>query len=122
MRFLVDEAVSRSVTRYLRSEDHDVLAAVETTPRAVDQDLLGWAEEEDRIVITTDKDFGELVFRSGQTHRGVILLRLKDEGAANQVRMLSVALSLHADSLPGRFTVVSERGIRIHGADLQDQE
>ncbi len=115
MRFLVDEFVSRDVTEYLRGSGHDVLAIVEAMPGADDEDILARAVEEKRIVITNDKDFGELVFRSGQAHYGVLLLRLKDESASNQVRILSAIMSQYSDHITGQFASVREDRLRIRG-------
>jgi predicted nuclease of predicted toxin-antitoxin system len=113
MRFLIDESVSKAVTQYLRDNGYDVLAVAEMTPQARDADILKWAAEQERILITSDKDFGELVFRSGQAHQGVVLFRLRDESAANQVRTLTVALNDYAVHLPGQFAVITEKSVRI---------
>jgi predicted nuclease of predicted toxin-antitoxin system len=115
MRFLIDESVVIAVTRFLRDEGHDVVAVAEVTPRALDVDILKRAAEEDRIIVTNDTDFGELVFRSRQPHRGVLLLRLRDGRAANQVRVVSSVLSQHSNLLAGHFVVASETGLRVRG-------
>jgi len=69
------------------------VAVVEVMPEAEDEEILARAVSEGRIVVTNDKDFGELVCRSGWEHRGVVLLRLRDEQAENKVRMMKVALA-----------------------------
>ena len=114
MRFLVDECVISAITQYLRNDGHDVLAVAEITPRAEDTDILSWAVREKRIVVTNDKDFGELVFRSGQTHQGVILFRLRDESVSNQLRVVASLLSRHSNRLSGYFVVVTDSDVRIH--------
>ncbi len=113
MRFLVDESAGWAVAEYLRQAGHDILAVAEITPSADDPDILSWATRENRILVTNDKDFGELVFRSGRTHQGILLFRLQDESATNRVRMLAAVLSQYADQLPGRFVVVTETSVRI---------
>ncbi len=75
--------------------------------------ILAWAVDGERILITNDKDFGELVFRRGQAHQGILLFRLQDESAVNQVRILSQVLDKYADRLPGHFVVITESRIRI---------
>ena len=67
---------------YLRGLGHDVVAVAETIPQSDDRSILDQAVAEGRILITNDKDFGELVFRWGKGHHGVILLRLHDESSA----------------------------------------
>ena len=71
---------------------------------------------ERRILITNDKDFGELVFRSGKAHHGVLLLRLHDESSASRVRVVKVVLENHADRLAGHFIVATEGRVRIRPA------
>jgi len=116
MEFIVDESTGTAVVEYLRSAGHDVLAVYETMPQADDSDILARAVSEERIVVTNDKDFGELVFRSGQAHHGVLLLRLHDESAANRVRVVKAVLEQYADRLAGSFTVATDGSIRIRPA------
>ena len=116
MQFVVDESTGAAVADYLRSLGHDVLAVAEQMPQADDSDILDRAASEGRILITNDKDFGELVYSSGRVHRGVILLRLHDESSSNRVRMVKVILERYADRLADRFIVATEGGIRIRPA------
>ena len=64
LRFLVDVSVGVDVTSFLREREHDVVSVREIDPRASDAHILSTAVTENRIVITMDKDFGELVHRS----------------------------------------------------------
>ncbi len=113
MQFVVDESTGDAVAEYLRSSGYDVLVVAETMPQADDADILARATAEGRIVITNDKDFGELVFRSGQAHQGILLLRLHDESAANRVRVVKSVLDGYADRLAGYFVVATENSVRI---------
>jgi predicted nuclease of predicted toxin-antitoxin system len=113
MRFAVDESTGTAVVEYLRSLGHDVLAVAGTMPQADDLDILDRAVSEGRILITNDKDFGELVFRSGKAHQGVVLLRLHDESSANRVRVVKAVLEKYADRLASHFVVATEGGVRI---------
>jgi predicted nuclease of predicted toxin-antitoxin system len=113
LRFLVDESTGRGVTEWLSAAGHDVICVTESLPQARDSDILDLAVQDQRIIITNDKDFGELVFRSGRQHAGILLLRLNDESASNRIRMVSVAVESHECRLKGAFTVVTEKNIRI---------
>ena len=63
MKFLLDVcAASRRMQDELATQGHDVLSALERNPRAADEELMALAMEERRILVTEDKDFGELVF------------------------------------------------------------
>jgi predicted nuclease of predicted toxin-antitoxin system len=74
MRILADENVSRVIVAWLRDSGQDVTYAAETRTRIPDADLLAEAEAQARVVLTEDKDFGELVVRDRKSSIGVILL------------------------------------------------
>jgi predicted nuclease of predicted toxin-antitoxin system len=103
MRFIVDESTGAAVVEYLRAAGHDVLAVAEVMPQADDQAILTRAEDEPRTLVTNDKDFGELVFRSAHGHHGVVLLRLHDERPANRVRVMKAIMGQYLDRLPPQF-------------------
>jgi len=113
LRFLVDEPSGGTVAGFLVSQGHDVVTVWDVMPQAQDVDILVCALREARIVVTNDKDFGELVFRSGQGHAGVLLFRLDDESAANRLRMARMTIERYGSRLAGSFTVVTERTIRL---------
>jgi len=113
MKFLVDECVGTSVVTYLCDAGYDAVAVVDVMPMADDKHILERAVSEDRIVVTNDKDFGELVYRSGWEHRGIILLRLRDERTANKIRMLDIVLTSVGERLQHHYVVVAETGIRV---------
>lgn len=113
MRFLVDECTGTSVVAYLREAGHDAVAVADVMPEADDEDILNYAVTEERVVVTNDKDFGEMVFRSKRPHRGVVLLRLRDERAENRVRVMEAVLARVSERLLDHFVVATEAGIRV---------
>lgn len=113
MRFIVDESTGVAVATFLRAEGHEVVFVGEEMPQAVDEDIIRRAARENAILVTNDKDFGELVFRGRERHHGVLLFRLDHEDAANRVRVLSLVLERFAERLPGSFVVATERNVRI---------
>lgn len=113
MKFLVDECTGTSVAACLRDEGHDVVTVADVMPQASDRKILNRAVSEGRIVVTNDKDFGQLVYYSGWKHRGVVLLRLRSERAENKVRMMKVVLAQVGERLQNHYVVATEAGIRI---------
>jgi predicted nuclease of predicted toxin-antitoxin system len=113
VRFIVDESTGIAVTEYLRRSGHDVVAVAEITPQALDPDILSRASSEGRILITNDKDFGDLVFRGRKPYPGVLLLRLRNESSANRVRVVKSVLDRYADRLPDHFVVATETNVRV---------
>jgi len=113
MNFIVDESTGAAVIAFLRVLNHDVLAVAEEMPQADDLDILKWAVRDQRVLVTNDKDFGELVFRSGEPHRGVLLIRPPDESPASRVALVRAVLNQCADQLVDHFVVASQSGVRI---------
>ena len=111
--FLVDAGVGTAVEAWRRAAGHDVASVRDRDPRAVDPDILAWAVRERRMVVTMDKDFGELVFRSGLPHGGVLLLRLEDADSAAKVRAVEAVVTGYGDQMPGRFCVFHNGKLRI---------
>ena len=117
MRFIVDESTGTAVAEFLRAQGHEVLVVAEAMPRADDVDILARALSEQRILVTNDKDFGELVFARGLQHSGILLLRLGEDRPDVRVHTVRSVLALWADRLGGAFTVASEAEVRIRPAN-----
>jgi predicted nuclease of predicted toxin-antitoxin system len=113
MRFLVDECTGPAVAAWLRSAGFEVFSAYDQSQGASDSTILRRAFDEDWILITNDKDFGEMIFREQRQHRGVVFLRLSDERAPNKIAVLQKLLERHANRIPGNFITVTETSIRI---------
>ena len=107
MRFITDENLGIQIPRFLRSLGHDVISVIEVALSHPDIDILAIANRENRILLTTDKDFGELVFKEKLIHSGVILLRLKDESVENKKKVLLRELKSGKD-FEGKFTRVRD--------------
>ena len=78
-----------------------------------DDDIIRKAHEEDWILVTNDKDFGEKVYRDGRSHKGVILLRLDDERSPSKIEVLSRLLEEYPERLSDTFVVVTENRVRF---------
>ena len=113
MRFLVDECTGPKVAAWLATQGHEVFSVYDEARGATDDVVVQKAYDENWILITNDKGFGEKVYRNSQLHRGVIFLRLKDEGPANKIEVLAKLLERHIDKLPDQFLVVTETRIRF---------
>ena len=114
MRGIVDECLGPIVARWLRGEGHDVISIFEVARGSLDVDILAWAVRDDRVLLTADKGFGDLVFRDRHPHRGIILLRLDDESPANVIRVLADLLTQYADQIDHHFVVVTETSVRFN--------
>lgn len=79
MRFLVDECTGPAVARWLRNQQHEVFSVYEAARGMADEEVIQKAYNENWILVTNDKGFGEKVYRERRLHRGVVFLRLEDE-------------------------------------------
>jgi predicted nuclease of predicted toxin-antitoxin system len=113
VRFLVDECVGPGVAAWLRGQGQEVFSVFDEWRGANDDDIIGKAQAERWILVTSDKDFGEKVFRHQRPHRGVIFMRLADERVTNKIEVLRRLLESHADRLADRFVVVTETQVRF---------
>lgn len=116
MRFLVDECTGSFVARWLRAQGHEVFSVYDHARGLSDVEVSTKAQAEGWILVTNDKDFGELVFRRRHPHHGIVLLRLDDERAAMKIVTLRRLLENHAERLAGRFVVVTETRVRFASA------
>ena len=112
MRFLIDRCAGKRLADWLRQQEHNVLESQERGADPGDRNLLVWAHSEQRVLVTMDKDFGKLVFLSGEAHSGVV--RLPDVPAEDRIALMHMLLSRHeADLLSGAVITVKGDRIRI---------
>jgi predicted nuclease of predicted toxin-antitoxin system len=117
VKFLLDVCVSsQSLTRFLVAEGHDVLSALTVDPKASDERLMDLAFQEGRVLVTADKDFGELVFIHRLPHGPIV--RLVNLMVDEQVKGMQELLVSHCSELSGPVIVTVTHGrIRIRRSD-----
>ena len=113
MKLYADEGIDRQIVDALRTGGLDVAYAAESDPSVADDALLAKAAAEGRLLLTSDKDFGELVYRLGKASEGVMLIRLAGLSAPLKARLVVEAVSGRTDELPGAFSVLSPGLLRI---------
>ena len=113
MQFLADEGCDFAVVRALRTADHDVVAILEIAPRAEDTEIIDLAIREQRVLLTEDKDFGQLVYASTRTTSSVILLRFPGNARATLPQPVLTLIKEKGDQLLGCFVVVQPGRVRI---------
>jgi predicted nuclease of predicted toxin-antitoxin system len=113
MKFLADEGVDRSIVNGLRQFNYDVYYVIDEVRSLTDDVLLLIAFNEERILITKDKDFGELVYRLNKVHFGVILIRLEGLSSQERADIVCPLISKYNYQLLKAFTVIQQGIIRI---------
>jgi predicted nuclease of predicted toxin-antitoxin system len=110
VRFLVDRCAGQRLAESLRADGHDIVDVREWGADPGDRQILMRAAEQNRVLVTMDKDFGFLVFAQGERHRG--LIRLPDVPAAARIALLRGVLARHSADLEAG-AVITVRGGRI---------
>ena len=113
MRFLADESVDQPIVNSLRDKDYLVEYITELSPGISDEEVLALAKEKDAILITGDKDFGNLIFRLGKLSAGVILYRLAGLSNNEKAALVLKVVENYTEELVESFTVISIDHIRI---------
>ena len=113
MRFLADENIPGDAVTALESSGHDVVWVRTAAPGSKDEDVLAWAVREERIVLTLDKDFGELAWHAGlPASSGIMLFRLPMPAPAGVGATLAARIAERTDWV-GHFTVIEPGRIRM---------
>ena len=115
MRFVVDAGVGTSVERLLRELGYETVAVRAIDPHMPDVEVLALAHQHGAVIITMDKDFGDLIFKEQRPHHGVLLLRLEEATGPERAVAVRLVLAGHAAELAGRFAVFHHERLRISG-------
>jgi predicted nuclease of predicted toxin-antitoxin system len=117
VKFLVDENVATSVAPLLRSRGHDVKIVQQAGLTGAEDDvLIQLALDEERVIVTHDKDFGAILRYPLKQHGGVILLRLRRPTPQNATRAVErVLATVPEERVMGRVVVVEDARIRVSG-------
>src|SRR5438552_14411857 len=99
MILFADESVDRPIVERLRQDSHDVSYVAELSPSIADDEVLREANSRNALLLTGDKDFGELVFRLGKVHAGVVLIRLTGLTPAVKAETVATLVRDHAAAL-----------------------
>ncbi len=113
MKVVADESVDGPVVARLREDGHEVDYIAEMESGISDDRVLSHANLRQALLITTDKDFGELVFRQSRLNAGVLLLRLPGVSPSQKAEIVSGAVTAHGTEMQTAFTVITSKIVRI---------
>jgi predicted nuclease of predicted toxin-antitoxin system len=99
VRFLVDENAGVIVANWLQTQEHEVFSVYEEARGIDDDEIIEKAFGENWILIISDKDFGEKVYREQKPHRDIISLRLENEQSTNKIDILRRLLDEYSEQL-----------------------
>jgi predicted nuclease of predicted toxin-antitoxin system len=113
MNLVADESVDRQIVERLRQEGHRVRYVAEMAPGIPDDAVLDSANRESAVLLTADKDFGELVFRQQRVTSGVVLFRLAGLSPERKAALVASAIRQRGRQLEGAFTVITPGMVRL---------
>lgn len=121
MKFFADENIDKHIVERLRKDGHVVLYVLEMEPSISDDEVIRRANQETALLLTADKDFGELVFWQGRFVYGVVLIRLAGLSPQYKAEVVAIAIREHADELVQNFTVITPGAVRIRKQRIPDE-
>jgi len=113
MKIVIDEGMDIRLAGVLRQSGHEVTHIAESSRGLTDEEVLSLATQPGVLLITRDKDFGDLIFREGRTHSGILLVRLEHLNSDERSAAVQECIRCHESQLPGAFSVINRAGIRI---------
>ena len=116
MRFKVDESLHVEVADLLRGQGHDALTVFDQGLRGRgDHDIADMCRSENRVLLSLDLDFSNILMYPPENYPGLIVLRLRKKSRAAVRRVATRVINhLNKETLAGRLWVVDEHRIRIH--------
>jgi len=113
MKFIVDESVEYRLVIFLRNLHYNVLSVAEKFSGLDDRTILQIANKEKRILITNDKDFGNLIYKFNFHYYGVILFRLDEENYQIKIQRLTWLLKKFKHKIKNHFIVIKKNKVRF---------
>jgi predicted nuclease of predicted toxin-antitoxin system len=113
MRILADENVDAGIVEWLRAQGEDVVWIAEVDASVSDEEVIRRANVEERLLVTCDKDFGEMVYRQRLAATGVVLIRLRASTEASRISVVSRHWPIVQDRAIGSFLVLRDDRVRV---------
>jgi predicted nuclease of predicted toxin-antitoxin system len=113
---VADESVDFGIILLLRQKGISVLSIAEESYGIKDEEVLAIAVKNQCLLITEDKDFGELTYRLKLAHKGILLIRLSELSRIERIELAAQTVEKHFNDLYNNFSVIDKRGIRIKTA------
>lgn len=116
MTIVADESVDFGIILLLRKKGISVISIAEESFGIKDEEVLAIAVKNQCLLITEDKDFGELTYRLKLEHKGILLIRLSELSRIERIELAAHTIEKHFNDLYNNFSVLDKRGIRIKTA------
>lgn len=113
MKVVLDESVERQVAVALTQAGHEIWYIADLQPGITDERVLDIANANNALLVTSDKDFGEIVYRKKMISVGVVLLRLFGIPNSDKADIAVRMLHEHGEEFIDSFSVITPESVRI---------
>ncbi len=113
MKFLADVNIEKPIVDELKRIGYNIIWVADVDKYLDDISIFKIARKENRILLTNDKDFGEIVFRQKLIPTGIVLFRIKGQDVREKVKLLRKLLAAHSDKIVKHFVVVAKDKFRF---------
>ena len=113
LKFLADVNIEKLIVDELKTLGYDTIWIADENPYLDDMNIFKIAQKENRILLTNDKDFGEIVFRQKLISSGIVLFRIKGQDTREKIKLLKKVLISHKDRITKHFVVIAKEKVRF---------
>lgn len=113
IKFLADVNIEKPLVDFLSKQGYDIKWIPDYDCEMPDEDLIQLANREKRILITNDKDFGDLIFLQKRMSAGTILFRVKGQNSQDKIKLMKKLLMGYKDKLLNHYIAITKLKIRI---------
>lgn len=118
MTIVADESVDYRLVTALRKKGYNIFSIQESISGITDQEVLKIAEDKKSLLLTEDKDFGELIYRMKLSHFGILLLRINDMDVSSRILLVIKTLEAYPNELRINFSVITKHNVRVKKTTL----
>lgn len=113
IKFLANVNIEKPIIEFLLKKGWNVKSVLEIDKQMPDDEVCALANKEERIILTNDKDFGEIVFFQRKVVYGVILVRIKGQDVEEKIVRLGNLLARHSDKIINHFVIITKEKFRF---------
>jgi predicted nuclease of predicted toxin-antitoxin system len=113
LKIVIDVGVGRLIEEWLSQQGFNIIAIRKINLEMSDSEIIKLANYENAIIITMDKDFGELVYKNHLQHKGIVLLRLEDAMGEEKLSVIQTIFTNKFSQLKNNFCVYQNGNLRI---------
>lgn len=113
LKFLANVNIEKPIVDFLLKNGYDVKWVADIDKKMTDTQVCDLANKEQRVILTNDKDFSEIVFYQKKIVYGIILFRIKGQNIHVKLTLLEKLLKNYSDKIKNHFVVVTKEKLKF---------